>query len=94
MLSCKMLILCILALRVSLAQNSTLCSNGISIRKEYRDLSKEEWNGFLATMMKMQDMPSKDHGNYTEWDRMTSLHIKYGHHFHGYYLHPRILFIL
>ena len=82
MLSCTLLSL--FALPVLYANNSTQCINGVSIRREYRDLSKEEWDLFRGTMLRMQELPSKDHGNYTEWDRMTALHIKHGHHFHGY----------
>lgn len=58
------------------------CPDGIvAVRKEYRDMDREEWNRFRTAMLSLQN-PSKNNDTLTEWDRLTNLHIIHGHPFH------------
>lgn len=66
----------------------------IYVRKEFRDLTKNEWNAYKEAMFKLQDTPSRDGGAYSEWDRITSLHVQNGHKFHGYRLYGVLILVL
>jgi len=60
------------------------CGGKIFNRKEYRDMNSQEWNVFRNAMLQLQLQNSSDHGNYSEWDRMTKLHIDNGASYHKY----------
>jgi hypothetical protein len=60
------------------------CPNGIQMRKEYRDMSANEWNSYRTALLKLQTSPSPDGGNYSEWDWLTRVHLDYVPFAHGY----------
>lgn len=60
------------------------CEGKVFIRKEYRDMSSEEWIAFRDAMLQLQIKNSSNRGNYTEWDRMTKIHIDNGGSYHKY----------
>lgn len=51
------------------------CPNGILQRKEYRDMSQEEWASFRDALLSLQLSPSPDGGRYSEWDWFTRMHL-------------------
>lgn len=53
------------------------CPFGVQVRKEYRDMSKEEWQAFRDALMTLQESPSPDGGDYSEWDWLTRVHLDY-----------------
>ena len=53
------------------------CPLGVQVRKEYRDMSREEWQVFRDALMTLQTSPSPDGGDYTEWDWLTRVHLDY-----------------
>lgn len=53
------------------------CPQGIQSRKEYRDLTPEEWKIFKDALLSLQTLPSPDGGKYSEWDWLTRVHLDY-----------------
>jgi hypothetical protein len=51
------------------------CPNGILKRKEYRDLTPEEWFNFREALLSIQEFPSPDGASYSEWDWWTRIHM-------------------
>lgn len=59
------------------------CPDGILVRKEYRDMTKEEWETFKSTFLALQSDPSPDGKQYSELDYWANLHATHGPKFHG-----------
>ena len=62
------------------------CPLGIQVRKEYRDMSPQEWQTFREALMTLQTSPSPDGGDYSEWDWLTRVHLDYvpvAHEYHN-----------
>jgi hypothetical protein len=53
------------------------CPLGVQIRKEYRDMSPQEWQAFREALLTLQTSPSPDGGSYSEWDWLTRVHLDY-----------------
>jgi hypothetical protein len=53
------------------------CPLGVQVRKEYRDMSPEEWQAFREALLTLQTSPSPDGGPYSEWDWLTRVHLDY-----------------
>ena len=53
------------------------CPLGVMVRKEYRDMTPEEWQAFRDALLTLQSAPSPDGGSYTEWDWLTRVHLDY-----------------
>ena len=51
------------------------CPNGILQRKEYRDMTQEEWTAFRDALLSLQIAQSPDGGRYSEWDWFTRMHL-------------------
>lgn len=51
------------------------CPNGVLVRKEYRDLSMDEWNRYVNAVLSLQQQPSPDGNSYSEYDYWTQIHI-------------------
>jgi hypothetical protein len=51
------------------------CPNGILQRKEYRDMTQDEWIAFRDALLSLQIAPSPDGGRYSEWDWLTRMHL-------------------
>lgn len=47
------------------------------VRKEFRDMSKKEWDEFAEALLSLQRLPSpnRQETNQTEWDYWTKIHI-------------------
>ena len=60
------------------------CPNGVMMRKEYRDMSTDEWKAFKDALLTLQTSPSPDGGDYTEWDWLTRVHLDYVPEAHEY----------
>lgn len=86
------LIALIVASCLSFAQqtvsNALNCTNGIMTRKEYRDMSKDEWNRFKNVLLYLQTLPSPDGNKYSEYDYWSSIHVFHSSKYHMY--HPYI----
>ena len=53
------------------------CPSGVLMRKEYRDMTADEWKAFKDALLALQTSPSPDGGDYTEWDWLTRVHLDY-----------------
>lgn len=53
------------------------CPQGVLERKEYRDMTPEEWKSFRDALLSLQTSPSPDGGEYSEWDWLTRVHLDY-----------------
>jgi tyrosinase len=74
----KVGVLLVSATLCAVAKGSVLsvkCDHQV-VRKEYRDLSKKEWDNFHNAFMSLQNVASPDkHPGWTEWDWWTRMHI-------------------
>ncbi len=51
------------------------CPHGVLLRKEYRDMTQDEWAAFRDGLLSLQISPSPDGGRYSEWDWYTRMHL-------------------
>lgn len=59
------------------------CPDGILVRREFRDMSKSDWDLFVKAFLSLQRLPSPDGGQYSEWDYWTSMHVQNAMNVHG-----------
>lgn len=63
------------------------CTNGIMVRKEYRDTTKDEWDRFKNVLLYLQTIPSPDGQKYSEYDYWSSIHVFHSAKYHMYHCH-------
>ena len=65
--------------------SGSFCSDGIRIRKEFRDLTMEEWSIFKSTIIKMYE---KDGAGFSLIDRIAKVHLDWAEeaHYTPYFL--------
>lgn len=51
---------------------SPLCPNGVSVRKEFRDMTEGEWIQFLRALVRMYH---SENGELSRIDRLTKVHL-------------------
>lgn len=71
------------ALCLPLAVLLAVCPQGVLVRKEYRDLSADEWGRFRDALLMMQKTPSPDGEKYSLWDYYALIHVTHGPKHHG-----------
>lgn len=57
-----------------MARINCLCTEGIRIRKEYRDMTEEEWLTFKSVLY--------DFGKTEDYDEFTRTHLQHSHMTH------------
>ncbi len=76
-----MLVILILLMALRYGKPFT-CKYGLSKRKEIQSYTPDEWNVYKDTILRLQDVKSSDGSAYSEWDRLTKMHMDQGHKFH------------
>ncbi|KAI9218364.1 hypothetical protein BC828DRAFT_388872 [Blastocladiella britannica] len=78
----KLELLPLLALVAVVAEAASSCSNGITIRKDYRDMSKVEWDSYMDAIKTLRSTKSSK-GNFSKYEEWIQLHAQYSMEAHS-----------